>query len=271
MLTRFGWHAQPQSFSETWYEAAYRRRIDLAFATVPYYREIWAVACERRTVPPPLRAIAVDDSLQRLYPIGAPPRHDFPPGTGEPGALFDALRMTGTLPAGWHVFEIRESLLDWTQLAPGVDYTALLAQCATAQPEARSHGENRFRAASQRVLVGSTAQLTEYAAVWGPKRGTRAYVRGDWRLDLATDVPACGLLLHDRHLGYSGARTQSCGFLHVNWKRYYVRQGNDSPLFTALQGNRPMLVEFAPPGAHAFSVNRCRVHGTPVLLPRQPA
>jgi hypothetical protein len=270
-LTRFRWHAQPQSFSETWYEAAYRQRIDLAFATVPYYREMWAVACERLTVPPPLCATAVDESLQRLYPIGAPPRHDLPPGTGGPGALFEALRMTGTLPAGWHVFEIRESLLDWTRLAPGVAYTALLAHCATAQPEARSHGEKRLHAAPRRVLVGSAAQLNEYAPVWGPKRSTRAYLRGDWTSGLAIDEPAWGLLLHDRHLGYFGARTQSCGFLHVNWKRYYVRQGNDSPLLTHLQGDRPMLAEFAPHGAHTFSVNRCRVHGTPVFVPRQPA
>ncbi|GAA4202971.1 hypothetical protein GCM10022252_59880 [Streptosporangium oxazolinicum] len=283
-------------------ERAYRAAVARAFATVPHYREMWADARTVLDDPAPLPASDLDDLLPTLYPFAAPhlPRGDVVPWLGEPGELYDALRLTGVHRSDRPLFEVRTALLDWRRLGPrrGRYAVLLCANAETADPGLRSAGIRAFHDAREPGLLGDPGQVEELRGDHtgdvrvflrrsldsldslglpgeqgeqavppgsGP-RGRDAGAGEPWGRDRDGGRPA--EVLWDARLGYLGARHRECGRVHTNWRRVHVRPHASGPLFTALRRTRPTLVNIVPPGTAGLVPGLCPRHGTPVLVAR---
>ncbi|GAA3018485.1 hypothetical protein [Streptosporangium longisporum] len=272
-------------------ERAYRAAVARAFATVPHYREMWADAGAVLDDPAPLPAAGLDDLLPTLYPFAAPhlPRTDVVPWLGEPGELYEALRLTGVHRSDRPLFEVRTALLDWRHLGPRRGrYAVLLCEHAeTADPKLRPAGIRAFHDAREPGLLGdpgqveelrrdhtgdvrvflrrSLGELHEHAVPSGsgPRTGDADGPRGG---DQGGGRPA--EVLWDARLGYLGARHRECGRMHTNWRRVHVRPHATGPLFTLLRRTRPTLVNVVPPGTAGLVPELCPRHGTPVLVAR---
>jgi hypothetical protein len=259
-------------------ERAYRTAVARAFATVPHYREMWAGARATSDEPAPLPASDLDDLLPRLYPFAAPhlSSRDVVPWLGEPGELYDALRLTGVHRSDRPLFEVRPALLDWHRLGPrrGRYSVVLCANAEMADPRLRSVGVRAFRDAREPGLLGDPEQVEEVRQ--GHTGAVRVFLRrtlGDLRErtepfarephDRAPDSPA--EVLWDARLGYLGARHRKCGRVHVNWRRIHVRPHATGLLFTALRRTRPTLVNVALRDTAGLMPELCPRHGTPVL------
>ncbi|WP_248962644.1 hypothetical protein [Sphaerisporangium perillae] len=268
-----------RGYSQRAWERAYRAVLSHAFATVPYYREMWADAGARLEEPVTTEASRLDRLLGRLYPVADPhePRREPPAWLGEPGELFEALLLTGGYRGDRPLFEVREALLDWDRIAPRKAryHVVLSGRAEVADPALRAASVRAFRAAHEPDLLGDGEQVTELAGHPGrvrvflrrsPAELTRTPAGGG---EPATAVPAAEVL-HDAHLGYLGARHRDCGQVHVNWRRVHVHQGPAGPLFTSLR-RRPVLAHVSLPGTAHLSAGRCRLHGTPILAAREEA
>jgi hypothetical protein len=257
--------ATVQRYSPSSWERARRAAVEQAFATVPYYREMWAETNSRLLEPTPTSGADLDSLLPRLYPFGEPYeyRRETPPWLGEPAELFEALQATGGYRGERPLFEVRDALLDWNRIGPrkGRYHVVLSALAEVADPAVREAGVRALMAAPEPALLGTSEQI---AALGPAVSKARVFIRtspGD--LDRAGDGAT---VLHDAHLGYLGARHQACGQVHVNWRRLYVRQAPDGLLFTVLRRRRPTLVNVVVPGTAHLMLGRCRIHHSPVIL-----
>ncbi|GAA3080196.1 hypothetical protein [Streptosporangium carneum] len=263
-----------RGFSQSAWDRGYRAVVARAFATVPYYREMWAEAGARLDEPVVTSASRLDSLLERLYPLGAPyeRRREAPAWAGEPAELFEALELTGSHRRDRPLFEVREALLDWDRIGPGgARYHVVLSAAAeVADPELRSAGLRALRAAHEPGLLGDAAQIAELDD--RPDRARIFLRRSPAALGTPgappedPDGPSRGAeVLHDVRLGYLGARHRGCGRAHVNWRRVHTRQGQAGPLFTMLRRHRPTLANISLPGTDHLTVDRCGEHGTPIL------
>ena len=80
----------------------------------------------------------------------------------------------------------------------------------------------------------------------------------------AVEEPA---VVHDPFLGYIAARAPDCNEIHLLWDRVHAKVSSDGLLFTRLRGRRPTLVNVSAVDTGFSAVRRCRLHGTPVLVP----
>ncbi|MEU1880179.1 hypothetical protein ABZ470_22935 [Streptosporangium sp. NPDC020072] len=256
-----------RGFSERAWERGYRETVARAFAAVPYYREMWAVAGARLDEPEATPVTRLDTVLDRLYPLDAPyvRRREEPLWVGEPAELFEALELTGAHRRDLPLFEVRTSLLDWERIGPGGGryHVVLSASAEVADPELRQGQLRALREARDPGLLADAAQLTELD---GGTAGARVFLRRSPG-EVVEDGAAAEVteVVHDERLGYLGARHRGCGRTHLNWRRVHARTGGSGPLFTMTRRRRPTLANITLPGTTHLTVGRCAEHGTPTL------
>ncbi|MGN9838482.1 hypothetical protein ACTMTI_10225 [Nonomuraea sp. H19] len=249
-------------FSQRAWDQRFQAAVARAFATVPYYREMWAEAgapLEEPVVTPVARLDAV---LDRLYPLARPyeRQREEPGWTGEPGELMEALKLTGDY-RGEPLFEVRRALLDWERIGRARYHVVLGADAEVADPELRAAGVRAFHAAREPALLGDPAQIAALPA--HPGRA-RVFLRRSLT-DLGTRDSRHGEVVHDPRLGYLGGRYRTCGHVHLNWRRVHARQSPSGPLLTLLRRRRPTLAGISVPGTAHLGVQHCPEHGTPIL------
>lgn len=270
-----GWQAGlAGTVVDVWWEAARRRAVRTAFLRVPFYREQAVVAGR---VPPEPEPVAVADlagELYRLCPLG----RQWEPGREPPlwgsrrAGLRRALAMAGVLDRRAAVLEVRPALVEARRLRPaGPAYAPVLA------PGADTGGADRWAELDRRP-AGLAASAGRVVLVGPPGEAEAVLARlglgeaGDGvevvhRLAPA-DVPAgpgrAPVVVTDPLLGDVGARRPGCGLVHLDWRRWHARAGDDGLVLTALARRRPTIVGVVVP-APGVAVTRCPRHGTPVL------
>lgn len=258
-----------RGYSQQSWERRYRNTVARAFATVPYYREMWADAGTRLQDPVTTDGADLDSALAGLYPFSEPyePRREPPAWLGELAELFETLMLTGDYQRDRPLFEVRDALLDWDRIGPRTAryHVVLSEEAEVADPALRTATAQAFQAAHDPALLGTDAQI---ARLGGAEHAAQLFLRRSLA-DLSTPsesrLSGKGEVLHDPRLGYLGARHRECGQVHVNWRRLHVRQSHDGTLFTLLRRRRPTLVNIALPGTAHLTPGRCTVHGTPIL------
>jgi hypothetical protein len=242
------------------WRAAYVRAVRSAFATVPFYRERWALDGREDPVLVPGRtgtnggaaplAEAVHKSVDLVPLAGGAQRTEPSRGLGR---VLRTARRPG--PGSLVV------LLGPDGVCPPADLPKAVRGCVT-DPDAPS------------VPV-----LREVAAVLG--RGHRVLVVGDDKAITAfTDdhrveaVPHRELdsldtgpygVLHDPALGYLGA-LGSCGRWHLDWPHVYARPTAGGLAFTLLRQESPRFVDVVPAGGIHGEIAPCPRHGSPVVV-----
>ena len=251
-------------FRQSWWRAAYRRRLDHALSTVPLYRE--------RSAPwqPPAEPLTAEDlelNEYRICPFSRPwnPRREPSLWTGRPEGLSEVLRTTRALRAVRTVLEFREALVDWPRLGL-VGYGTLLSDRARVRSDRWRLYHNLGVLDGARgpvAIVGGSVDLESLRS--GMSAGPTAPIT--WLACRALgDGPGTELaLVRDRHLGYVAARDPRCGAVHVNWRSYYVRPIDGGLVWTDLRRSRPTLVDvYAGPG---WKLATCPEHRVPALVP----
>jgi len=241
------------------WRTAYRRVVRSAFATVPFYRERWALG--GRTEPrlgsgSAEGAVSTEDLVRAavdLAPLaGGPTGFDPVRGLGgllplaRPTAgdgLLVALEHPGArpvwdLPRGW-----RGCLVD-----AEVDDPALPEVGA-----ALGAGRPVVAVGPDKALDGFTDRLP------GGDRVHRVPRRALDRLDNGPYG-----VLHDPVLGYLGV-LRDCGLWHLDWTRVYARRTRAGLAFTLLRQRSPRLVDALVGGGVPGRVEWCPRHGTPVV------
>ena len=234
------------------------------------------------TEPLPVRAADLSDELFRLCPLRSPwdPRREPTLWTGNLSALGDALALAGSVPRRDPVLEVRGAVVDETRLTRmGAPYGVLLAPDADVASEARrltvQLGTLKLALDHGRaVVVGSP---TELPAVLREVEAALGGVAVRWsrvpRLTLEeaatgdSGASQGGFVVHDPYLGYLAAGSPDCGGVHLLWNRVHAHAAPAGLLFTRIRGRRPTLVNVLPVHAGFRTVDRCRMHGTPVLGP----
>jgi hypothetical protein len=251
------------------WRAAYLRAVRSAFATVPLYRERWALEGRVDPVLVPGRtgrdggAIDADEAIRKmvdLVPLAGGAEHADPArGLGH---VLPAARPVG-VPA-------LVVLADASIPAPPVDLPKGM-RGAVVDPEVFA-GDCETVARSE---VISALRRGEAVAVVGPDKSI-AKLSGALPEDVA-HRPACVPhrnldsldggpygVLHDPLLGYFGA-LRSCGRWHLDWRRVYARTTSAGIACTLLRQRSPRLVDILVAGGVRGAVGMCPRHGTPVV------
>ncbi|HWM03194.1 MAG TPA: hypothetical protein VNP92_12755 [Actinophytocola sp.] len=243
-----GWHA------------AYRRVVRDAFATVPLYRERWALDGRTDPVLVPGRtghdggAIGHGEAIRRipdLVPIGG--------GSAEPDPLRGLGSVLPRLGAGGLVV-----VLDGTGARPPADLREGLRGCVldpnrltTDHTGALAEINGRLRRGTAVLAVGTDKDLARLAEA----------LEDDTLQVLPTrelsDLGSAGLL-HDPLLGFLG-NVGDCGRWHVDRRHVYVRETAAGLAFTVLGKASPRLVDILVGDGVPGTVARCPRHATPVL------
>lgn len=248
------------------WRAAYRRSVRSAFATVPFYRERWALDGRTDPVLVPGRtgtdsgAAPLAEAVHKIVDLvplaGGTQRIEPSRGLGpvlrkarsvSGDALVvvlggDGVRPPSDLPRG-----VRCCVVDPDVPAPGV-----LAEVSSALRRGR------------RVLaVGDDKQLTVFAAALPEDRAYRVESVPRRELDTMDSGPYG--VLHDPVLGYLGA-IEECGRWHLDWPRVYARPTTGGLAFTLLRQDSPRFVDVLPAGGVRGEIAPCPRHGTPVVL-----
>jgi hypothetical protein len=258
-----------------------RRRavVDRAFRSVPFYREQWARGRRALSDPVPVRAQDLATELFRLCPLTRPWKPSREPSLwlGDPGTLADALALAGVLPRRGPVLEVRPAAVDWGRLRIlGNAYGVLLSPEAHVRPRARLAIQVRaFHLAVEHggaAIVASPSELPDVLresdeALGGePLRWTPVHRLSVGDVD-AISAAGSGTptVVHDPFLGYLASLVPECGHVHVLWRRVHCIPTVDGVAFTRLRGRRPTLVNVLPVDPGFSGVDRCGIHGTPVL------
>jgi hypothetical protein len=173
------------------------------------------------------------------------------------------------------VLEVRASAVDWTRFGrTGAPYGFLLARDADVAGEgtrtALQLGAMKLAVEHGRaVVVGARDEVPEILraveAALEPVSVRWSIVHRMTLAEAAAAGDAGPAIVHDPFLGYVGARSPECGELHVLWERIHVKASSDGVLYTRLRGRRPTLVNVLPVDPGFSAVERCPLHGTPVL------
>jgi hypothetical protein len=238
-----------------------------SFATVPLYRERWALAGRTDPVLVPGRlgrdggAISSTELAGRmadLVPIGGGASEVDPlrglgfqlPRLGD-GALVAVLDPTGARPPADLPKGVRGCVLDPGRLASEASSSAVAAIT------------NLLRRKGTVLAVGSDKHLDRLVEIL-PAQDAVALARLPVRELDQLDAGPHGVL-HDQFLGFLGSFGE-CGRWHVDWRRVYVRETAAGLAFTVLHQRSPRLVDVLVGGGMRGRVGPCPRHATPVLL-----
>lgn len=261
------WRLVWESGVAAWWHASYRRIVRSSFATVPLYRERWAL--DGRTDPTlvPGRS-GRDGGAVSSVEVAARSADLVPIGGGE--ADVDRLRGLGFVlpPLGDRALVV---VLDPTGPRPPADLPKGVRGCVLDPDRLRSDGVSsavaavtaRLRRGGTVLAVGSDkdlARLVETLPAEDAVAVDRLPVGGLDRPD-----PEPFGVLHDPILGFLAA-FGGCGRWHVDWRRVHVRETAAGLAFTLLRQRSPRLVDVLVGGGVPGRVRPCPRHGTPVLL-----
>ena len=267
-------------FRQDRWDSRHRLACARAFREVPFYREQWAYAGRELPEPLPVRAAELQQELFRLCPLRSPwdPRREPTLWTGDPGALSDALTVAGTAPRRVPVLEVRGAAVDWARVGRyGTPYGFVLRADADVASDGRrlalhlaalklavDHGRAVVVGSSHdwsQLLPELDSALDAVAVQWSL---VRRMTLAEASQAEAVEEPA---VVHDPFLGYIAARAPDCNEIHLLWDRVHAKVSSDGLLFTRLRGRRPTLVNVSAVDTGFSAVRRCRLHGTPVLVP----
>jgi len=236
-----------------------------AFATVPLYRELWAMEGRTEPVVVPGRTGVAGGAITPAVAVGkmvdlvpfaggdatVDPRRGLVPVVVQvrkprPGTLVVALD-AGARPLAGLPSQVRGCVLDPQTLTAG-DANGALTEVLHAW-----RGKDKVLAVGTEKDLRSLADiLPEDAARWVDELPER-HLEG---LNGAAGV------IHDQLLGYLGGRRR-CGRWHLDWRRVYARQTSAGLAFTLLRQRSPRLVDVLLAGG---AVEFCERHGTPVVV-----
>ncbi|MGW5719706.1 hypothetical protein ACWEVP_26315 [Amycolatopsis sp. NPDC003865] len=234
-----------------------------AFATVPFYRERWALDGREDPVVVPGRtgtnggAVPLAEAVHHLVDLvplaGGAPRTEPARGLGR------VLRTARQPRPGDLVV-----LLGPDDLRPPADLLKGVRGCV-ADPDAPD-------APGASVLREVTAVLDRGHRVLavGDDKAIAAFT-GDSRVEAvphreldSLDAGPYGVL-HDPVLGYLGA-FGACGRWHLDWPHVYARETAGGLAFTLLRQASPRFVDVIPAGGVRGEIAPCPRHGSPVVL-----
>jgi hypothetical protein len=251
--------------SAVW-RAAYLRSVRSAFATVPFYRERWALDGRRDPVLVPGRtgtdsgATPLAEALHKivdLVPLAGGVRR-VEPNRG----LGPVLRKARALDRGALV-----AVLGSGMAPPPADLPRGVRCCVvdsdTPSPSMLAEVTAALRRGQRVLAVGEDKELAVFAAVLPEERAYRVEAVPRRELD-SLDTGPYGVL-HDPALGYLGA-LESCGRWHLDWPRVYARATTGGLAFTLLRQDSPRFVDVLPAGGVRGEIEPCPRHGSPVVL-----
>ncbi len=248
------------------WRAAYVRAVRSAFATVPFYRERWALDGREDPVLVPGRtgtnggAAPLAEAVHKLVDLvplaGGAQRTD--PSRGLGRVLRTARRPT---PGSLIV------LLGQDDLRPPADLPKDVRGCV-ADPDAPSASVLReltaVLARGHRVLaVGDDKAITTFTAALPEDSAHRVEAVPHRELD-SLDAGPYGVL-HDPALGYLGALA-GCGRWHLDWPHVHARPTAGGLAFTLLRQESPRFVDVIPAGGVPGRIEACPRHGSPVVV-----
>jgi hypothetical protein len=248
------------------WRAAYVRAVRSAFATVPFYRERWALDGREDPVLVPGRtgtnggAAPLAEAVHKLVDLvplaGGEQRPDPSRGLGR------VLRTARPPERGSMIV-----LLGPDDLRPPSDLPKDVRGCV-ADPDAPSESVLRELTAvlhrGHRVLVvGDDKAISTFTAGLPDDGAHRVEAVPQRELD----SPGAGPygVLHDPVLGYLGA-LGGCGRWHLDWPHVYARPTAAGLAFTLLRQDSPRFVDVVPAGGVPGAIERCPRHGTPVVV-----
>lgn len=242
------------------WRAAYVRAVRSAFATVPFYRERWALDGREDPVLVPGRtgtnggAAPLAEAVHKLVDLvplaGGAPRTEPVRGLGRvlrtarepgPGSLVvllgpDGLRPPADLPKG-----VRGCVTD-----PDEPSVSVLREVDAV-----------LRRGGRVLAVGDDKAIAAFS------EDPRVEAVPHRELD-SLDAGPYGVL-HDPALGYLGA-LGNCGRWHLDWRHVYARPTAAGLAFTLLRQDSPRFVDVLPAGGVRGEIATCPRHGTPVVL-----
>lgn len=247
----------------------YLRVVRSSFATVPFYRELWALGGHTDPVLLPGKAAvdggavvpsALTGRVGDLVPLAGGPA-DIDPWRGLGPVLAEHLAVTaGALVA----------VVDPTTPRPPVDLPEGVRSCVLdpaglggAYAGVFDEVANHLRRGERVVAVGGDKDLDQLAAALPElltHRLTRAPVRAPD--DLPSPVGPVALIAHPL-LGVLGA-LGGCGRWHLDHCRVYLRATSAGAAYTLLRQRSPRLVDVI---AGSGRPGLCPRHGTPVVEP----
>ncbi|MPZ82682.1 MAG: hypothetical protein GEV28_20680 [Actinophytocola sp.] len=250
-----------------WWHAAYRRVVRSSFATVPLYRERWAL--DGRTDPVLVAGRAgFDGGAVSSVEIAGRMADLVPIGGGE--AEVDRLRGLGFVlpPLGDEALVV---VLDTTGPRPPADLPRGVRGCVLDPDRLRSDGvssavaavTSRLRRGGPVLAVGSDKHLARLVETLPAEDAVALDRLPVGELD-QLDAGPFGVL-HDQTLGFLGSFGE-CGRWHVDWRRVHVRETAAGLAFTLLRQRSPRLVDVLVGGGVRGRVGPCPRHATPVLL-----
>lgn len=242
------------------WRAAYARAVRSAFATVPFYRERWALDGREDPVLVPGRtgtnggAAPLADAVHQLVdlvPLAGGAQRTEParglgrvlrtarrPGPGDLVVLLgpDDLRPPADLPKG-----VRGCVADPDAPGPSVlrEVTAVL-----------DRGHRVFAVGDDKAIAAFAGDPRVEAV---PQRELDSLGAGPYGV------------LHDPVLGYLGA-FGGCGRWHLDWPHVYARKTAGGLAFTLLRQVSPRFVDVIPAGGVRGEIAPCPRHGSPVVL-----
>ncbi|MCP2254028.1 hypothetical protein LY13_002792 [Prauserella aidingensis] len=261
------------SLASRLWRAAYLRAVSSAFATVPLYRETWALHGRTDPVLVPDRtgsnggALAADTVQRRLVdtaPLaGGSTEPD--PARGLAGLLTHATqRRSHRLVVVVDAAVTRPP----TGLPSGSRGCVLHPDAATPLDDGPVLREivDTLRRGERVLAVGEDKNLDALSAALRSAEPPTELPPPDrvphHRIDSLTGGPFG--LLHDPLLGYLGV-LRDCGRWHVDCRHVYVRETTGGLAFTVLDRTSPRLVDVLVGGGVPGEVQACPRHGSPVI------
>ncbi|OZM75036.1 hypothetical protein CFN78_02300 [Amycolatopsis antarctica] len=251
------------------WRSAYLRAVRSAFATVPLYRETWALSGRTEPVLVPgktgvdggaLSADLVARTLVDTVPLAG--------GSAVPDA---ARGLGGLLPHARGGSADLVVVVDADIARPPADLSSGTRGCllhpdsiiGSEQHPALREITDTLRRNESVLAVGDDKALDTLATALRAEPEPRWSRVPHRRLDQLDGGPYG--LLHDPLLGYLGV-LRDCGRWHVDWRRVHVRSTTGGLAFTVLGRTSPRLVDVLACGGVHGEVAPCPRHGTPVVL-----
>ncbi|MFC3486441.1 hypothetical protein ACFORH_21005 [Amycolatopsis roodepoortensis] len=237
-----------------------------AFATVPFYRERWALDGRTDPVLVPGRtgtdsgAAPLAEAVHKIVDLvplaGGAQRID--PSRGLGPVLRKARSVTG---------DALVVVLGGDEVRAPVDLPRGV-RCCVVDPDVPAPGvlaelSAELRRGRRVLAIGDDKQLAVFAAALPEDRAYRVESVPRRELDTMDSGPYG--VLHDPALGYLGAIGE-CGRWHLDWLRVYARPTTGGLAFTLLRQESPRFVDVLPAGGVRGEIAPCPRHGTPVVL-----
>jgi hypothetical protein len=250
----------------TLWRAAYLRTVRSSFATVPLYRERWALDGREDPVVVKGRtgtaggSIPAAEAVRKL--VDLVPLAGGAAGSEPCRGLGRVLRTARPVAAGDVVV-----VLDSRLPRPPVDLPPGVRGCVL-DPEsvvdtALSALVTTLRGNGAVVVVGQDKALAAFPSSLPEEFAGQVVAVPHRELDSLDNGPFG--VLHDPLLGYLGAFAE-CGRWHLDWTRVYARSTTAGLAFTLLRQQSPRLVDVVVAGGVRGTVEPCPRHGTPVVL-----